>query len=173
MQQVATDCDRKHLRHRGLKSPTADGNCADACPNGPVPRSGGETSSPQNIDHCHPREGTRGVKTIRDERWRLLALQGEELKIGRTLRPKTRQPCGVALKPEPVTRRDLTRHTQEPSMTAQRSGTGSVRGQGWTRRSSPQKLRRRPRENKQQSPVYSRSKETYNLIEPWHNVPSP
>jgi len=99
MQQVAAHGDSKHLSHRGLKSPTADGNCADAGPNGPVIRSGGETCSPQNIDHCHPREGTRGVKTLRDERRRLLALEGEKLKIGTTLRPEAHEPCGVALKP--------------------------------------------------------------------------
>ena len=111
MQQVSADGDGKHLSHRGLKSPTADGNSADAGPDGPVVRNSGESSSPQNIDHCHPCERTRGVKTIRDERWRLLALEGEELKVGTTLRPEAHEPRGVALKPPLVAGRDLTRQT--------------------------------------------------------------
>jgi hypothetical protein len=111
MQEVSADGDGKHLSHRGLKSPTANGNSADASSHSSLVRSSGETYSPQDIDHCHPGERAGGVKTLRDERWRLLALEGEELKVGTTLRPKTHEPCGVALKPLLVTGRDLTRQT--------------------------------------------------------------
>jgi hypothetical protein len=102
MQQVAADGDSKHLSHRGLKSPTANGNSADASANGPMVRNRWEAYSSQDINHRNPCEGTRGVKTLRDEGWRLLALQGEELKVGTTLRPKTDEPRGVALKPMTV-----------------------------------------------------------------------
>ena len=103
MQEVSADGDGKHLSHRGLKSPTADGNSSDASPNGPVVWSSGETYSPQDVDHSNPRERAGGVKTLRNEGGRLLALQSEELKIGRTLRPKTHETCWVAVEPLQVT----------------------------------------------------------------------
>ena len=111
MQEVAADGDGKHLSHRGLKSPTANRNSADAGPDGPVVRNSGKSCSPPNINHCHPREGTRGVKPLRDERRRLLALEGEELKVGTTLRAEAHETSGVALKPLLVAGRDLTRQT--------------------------------------------------------------
>ena len=99
MQEVSADGDGKHLSHRGLKSPTADGNSADASSHSSLVRSSGETYSPQDIDHCHPGERAGGVKPLRDERRRLLALQGEELKVGTALRPKPNEAGWVALKP--------------------------------------------------------------------------
>ena len=88
MQQVAAHGDRKHLSHSGLKGAATNCDSANTSPDGSLVRSSGETRSPQDVDHCHPREGPRGVETLRDEGWRLLALEGEELKIGTTLRPE-------------------------------------------------------------------------------------
>ena len=99
MQKVAADGDGKHLSHRGLKSPTANGNSADASSHSSLVRSSWETYSPQDIDHCHPSERAGGVKPLRDERRRLLALKGEELKVGTTLRPEAHETRGIALKP--------------------------------------------------------------------------
>jgi hypothetical protein len=99
MQQVTADGDSKHLSHRGLKSPTANGNSADASSHSSLVRSNGETYSPQDVDHCHPGERAGGVKPLRDERRRLLALEGEELKVGTTLRPEAHETRGIALKP--------------------------------------------------------------------------
>jgi len=99
LQEVAADGDGKHLSHRGLKSPTANGNSADASSHSSLVRSSGETYSPQDIDHCHPSERAGGVKPLRDEGWRLSALEGEELKVGTTLRAEAHKTRGVALKP--------------------------------------------------------------------------
>jgi hypothetical protein len=62
-------------------------------------RNSWEAYSSKDINHRNPCEGTRGVKPLRDEGWRLLALQGEELKVGTTLRSKPNEAGGVALKP--------------------------------------------------------------------------
>ena len=99
MQQVTADGDSKHLSHRGLKSPTANRNRADASSHSSLVRSSWETCSPQDVDNCHPGERASGVKPLRDEGWRLLALEGEELKVGTTLRPKAHETRGIAIKP--------------------------------------------------------------------------
>ena len=103
MQEVTADGDGKHLGHRGLKSPTANGDSSDASSHSSLVRSSGETYSPQDVDHSNPRERAGGVKTLRNEGGRLLALQSEELKVGRTLRPKTHETCWVAVEPLQVT----------------------------------------------------------------------
>ena len=131
MQQVATDGNGKHLSHRGLKSPTANGDSSDASSHSSLVRSSGETYSPQDVDHSNPRERAGGVKTLRNEGGRLLALQSEELKVGTTLRPEAHETRGVALKPLLIAGRNLTRQTQEPSVTAQSFGSGGVSRQGW------------------------------------------
>jgi len=99
MQQVAAHGDSKHLSHSSLKGAATDWDSADTSPDGSLVRSSWETCSPQDVDHCHPGERARGVKTLRDKRRRLLALEGKELEVGTTLRPKTDEPRGVALKP--------------------------------------------------------------------------
>ena len=88
-------------------------------------------------------------------------MEGEELKVGTTLRPEAHEPRGVALKPLLVTGSDKTRRRKKPLATAVNSSGGGVSRHGWLSKPGEQTLSRRAWDSKPSSAVYSEGQESY------------